>query len=93
MMALFNFIKEVFDRTIGDQPFQGENTKTEAPRSAETKKDPRTGPTLVKKEENVQNGGHPKRRWGDELHEFFIEHLLSVTNHDPNGLTEKLTIA
>lgn len=34
-----------------------------------------------------------KRQWGPELYEFFCEHLLSIKNFDPNGLTEKLTIA
>jgi hypothetical protein len=41
----------------------------------------------------VPNANKGKREWGPELYEFFFEHLLSIKNFDPNGLTEKLTLA
>lgn len=34
-----------------------------------------------------------KRQWGPELYEFVFEHVMSVKNYDPNGLTEKITLA
>jgi hypothetical protein len=47
--------------------------------------------------EDNKKPGNPQiaggRQWGAELYEFFFEHLLSIKNFDPNGLTEKLTLA
>jgi len=76
MMAFFNFIKNVFDKTIGDQqfdePVENKSPVVEVPKSNDEQK---------------------PRQWKAELYEYFIDHLLTVWNFDPNGLTEKLTIA
>lgn len=42
-----------------------------------------------------EKAGTPKakRQWGPEMYEFVFEHVMSVKNYDPNGLTEKITLA
>lgn len=85
LRALWAWLKKIFARTIGDQPVEsdyrpqisGNQTNLEPKPSKDTNK----------------NKTEYKREWGPELYEYFVEHLLSINNYDPKGLTEKLTLA
>lgn len=100
MMAIFNFFKELFAKTIGDQPIPGDKVGevplkdvgvSKGANASKAKGSPEA--TLLANGANTGSKGAGKRQWSKELDEFFLEHLLSVRNHDPNGITEKLTIA
>lgn len=100
MMAIFNFFRELFAKTIGDQPIPGGKPGEASLKDVGVSKGVNAGKersspeaTLLANGANTGNKGAGKRQWWKELDEFFLEHLLSVRNHDPNGITEKLTIA
>lgn len=97
--AFLKLLREVFDRTIGDQPVEIEDTSREGvirkflglkPRKVDKTGEDSSTP-------NKLTEGQPekpfKRNWRAELHEYFVEHLLDINNVDPKGLTEKFTIA
>lgn len=86
LTSLLKFFKELLGKTIGDED---SNPIDACKQENFIKSSNREITTLPKGDV----GERVKIKWKEELYDFFIVYQLAAKNYDPNGLTEKLTIA